>query len=328
MDPTARVPFGKTSLHVTRLGLGSAPLGNLFQFVPEDESDATVRRAYDDGLRYFDTAPDYGWGLAERRFGRVLSALPRDNFVLSTKVGRLIRPGAPTPGSAWVRGPGQEGVNSFFDFSYDAVMRSVQESLERLQLDRVDVLFLHDPDDHEREALEGAYPALDTLRREGTVGGVGVGMNQVEMLARFARAADFDCFLLAGRYTLLEQGALEELLPLAQQKNIAIAIGGVYNSGILANPDLSPTYNYRQAPAELVERARRLGAVCERHGVPLKAAAIQFPFGHPAVTTVLSGARSVAELEENERLLRWPIPADLWAELKAERLLAEHAPTP
>jgi len=220
-------------------------------------------------------------------------------------------------------------VQPVFDFSYDGVMRSVEESLERLGVDRVDVLYIHDPDDHPEEALAGAYPALDRLRAEGTIKAVGAGMNQAEMLARFAREADFDCFLLAGRYTLLDHDtALAELLPLCVERAIAIVIGGVYNSGILADPRPGAPFNYEPAERRWLERAQRLKAVCDRHDVPLMAAAIQFPLAHPAVATVLTGVRTTAELDENVRMLRYPIPPALWQDLRAEGLLSEAAPTP
>ncbi len=332
MHPADRVPFGKTGLSVTRLGLGTAPLGNLFQPVPESEADATIQRAYALGVRFFDTAPLYGSGLAEQRLGRNLAQHPRDEYVLSTKVGRLLRPDAPPEAGMFYQGEpffkNTPPLNPMFDFSYDGVLRSFEESLQRLGLDRVDILLIHDPDEYYEQALAGAYRALDRLRSEGVIKAVGAGMNQAEMLARFAREADFDCFLVAGRYTLLDQPALAELLPLCLQKRIAVIIGGVYNSGILANPRPGATYNYIPAPPELLSRAQRLEAVCARHGVPLKAAAIQFPTGHPAVATVLTGARSVAEVEENARMFRWEIPAALWEELRAERLIPAEAPVP
>ncbi len=326
MDPSERVRVGKSSLTVTKLGLGSAPLGGLFNPVPEEQVYAVVRRALDLGLRLIDTAPLYGHGNAERRLGDVLSQGPRDDFVLSTKVGRLLRADAPPePRGQFKDVP---PVNPVFDFSYDGAMRSVEESLERLQLDRIDILHIHDPDDHETEALSGAFRALDRLRSEGTIRAVGAGMNQAEMLARFARTADFDCFLVAGRYTLLDQAALGELLPICEEKGIVIIIGGVYNSGILTNPVEGATFNYEPAAAEWLAKAQRLKAVCDRHGVPLKAAAIQFPLAHPAVATVLTGARSVDELEENVQMMQWPIPPELWSELKREGLLPEEAATP
>jgi D-threo-aldose 1-dehydrogenase len=205
-------------------------------------------------------------------------------------------------------------------------MRSIADSLERLRLDRVDAVYIHDPDAHFQEALSCAYVALDRLRDEGVIAGIGVGMNRWEMLARFAREARFDMFLIAGRYTLLDQSALLELLPLCVERQIAVVIGGVFNSGILTDPREGATFDYVPAEHAWLEKARRIRDVCERHGVPLKAAALQFPLAHPAVATVLSGSRSVAELLENERMMRHPIPTDLWQDLRAEGLLPAEAP--
>ena len=281
----------------------------------DDEAHRVVEAAWQAGIRFFDTAPLYGHGLAEQRLGAVLRAKPREEFVLATKVGRLLRADAPPePGQAY---KGVPPVNPTYDFSYDGVMRSVEESLARLGLDRVDVLHIHDPDEHFEDALAGAYRALDRLRAEGTIRAVGAGMNQAEMLVRFAREADFDCFLLAGRYTLLDRTAAAELLPLCVEKSIAIIAGGVFNSGILANPRPGTTFNYQPAPPELVDRALRMQEICARHGVELKAAAIQFPLRHPAVASVLTGCRSVREVEENVRMFQAPIPSSLWDELDA-----------
>ena len=281
----------------------------------DDEAHRVVEAAWQAGIRFFDTAPLYGHGLAEQRLGAVLRAKPREEFVLATKVGRLLRADAPPePGQAY---KGVPPVNPTYDFSYDGVMRSVEESLTRLGLDRVDVLHIHDPDEHFEEALAGAYRALDRLRAEGTIRAVGAGMNQAEMLVRFAREADFDCFLLAGRYTLLDRTGAAELLPLCVEKSIAIIAGGVFNSGILANPRPGTTFNYQQATPELVDRALRMQEICARHGVELKAAAIQFPLRHPAVASVLTGCRSVREVEENVRMFQAPIPSSLWDELDA-----------
>ncbi len=255
----------------------------------------------------------YGYGLAEQRLGTVLRTKPRSEFVLSTKVGRLLRKDAPPePGQAF---KGTPPLNPVFDFSYDGVMRSVEESLSRLGLDRVDILLIHDPDLHFDQALSGAYRALDRLRSNRTIRAVGAGMNQAEMLVRFAREADFDCFLLAGRYTLLDQVGLTELLPLCLERGISIIAGGVFNSGILANPRPGARYNYNPAPPELVHRAEQMKAICDRHGVSLKAAAIQFPLRHPAVASVVVGCRSAAELEENVRAFGESIPEDLWPQL-------------
>ncbi|HET7421467.1 MAG TPA: aldo/keto reductase [Candidatus Dormibacteraeota bacterium] len=310
-----RVPLGRTNLQVTQLGLGSAPLGGLFEAVTDDEAHRTVEAAWGAGIRFYDTAPLYGSGLAERRLGAVLRTKPRDEFVLMTKVGRLLRADAPPDPDQSFKGT--PPLNPVFDFSYDGVMRSVEESLERLGLDRVDVLLIHDPDNHHDEALSGAYRALDRLRSDGTITAVGAGMNQSEMLARFAREAGFDCFLLAGRYTLLDRDGARELLPLCLEHGIAVVAGGVFNSGILADPDTQPRFNYRPAPPQLVQRARALRAVCERHGVDIKAAALQFPLRHPAVAAVLIGPRSVAQLEENVQLFETPIPEGLWPEVDA-----------
>jgi len=326
LDPTTRVRLGRTAIEITRLGLGTAPLGGLYEAVSDTVAEATVRAALDLGLGLVDTAPLYGHGLAEQRVGRVLVERERGSFVLATKVGRLLRSGAFTePRSPFVGSP---DVNPVFDFSYDGVMRSLEESLERLGVDRVDILQIHDPDEHHDEALEGAYRALDQLRAEGTIGAVGAGMNQSAMLARFAREADFDCFLLAGRYTLLDQDALTELLPLCAQRNIAIIAGGVYNSGLLADPRPDAPFDYQPSSPTLLEQALQLRAACDRHGVPLKAAAIQFPLGHPAVAGIVIGARTPGELIENVAMFRYPIPAGLWDELRAEGLLGAEVPTP
>jgi len=287
----------------------------LFEAVTDDEAVRVIEAAWQSGIRFFDTAPLYGHGLAEKRLGEVLRSKPRDEFVLTTKVGRLLRADAPPDPTQSYKGA--PPLNPVFDFSYDGVMRSVQESLERLGLDHVDVLHIHDPDDHYEEALSGAYRALDQLRTEGTIKAVGAGMNQAEMLARFARAADFDCFLVAGRYTVLDRTGARELLPLCVERNIAIIAGGVFNSGILANPKPGATFDYRTAPEAMVRRAAQLNEICQGHGVPLKAAAIQFPLRHPAVPAVLTGCRSVAEVEENVRMFQTPVPEDLWQELDA-----------
>jgi D-threo-aldose 1-dehydrogenase len=281
--------------------------------VSDDEGHRVVEAAWNAGIRYFDTAPLYGSGLAEHRLGMVLRNKPRSEFVLSTKVGRLLRRDAPADPNQSFKG--LPPLNPVFDFSYDGVMRSVEESLSRLGLDHVDVLLIHDPDDHYEEALTGAYRALDRLRSEGTIKAVGAGMNQAGMLTRFGREADFDCFLLAGRYTMLDQSGAKELLPLCLDRGIAVIAGGVFNSGILADPRPGAPYDYRPAPAELLERAQRIKAICWRHGVDLKAAAIQFPLRHPAVASVLIGCRSVSELEENVRMFESPIPAELWEEV-------------
>ncbi len=332
MDPAERVRLGKSGLHVTRLGLGTAPIGGLFTPVADAEARATVERAHTEGLRLYDTAPLYGHGLAEQRLGSVLRRYPRGEVVVATKVGRLLRAGAPSDETQFPDGrplyPGALPFNPVFDFTYDGALRSFEESLDRLGLDRVDILHIHDPDDHYEAALHGAYRAVARLRSEGTIGAVGVGMNQAGILLRFARDADVDCFLVAGRYTLLDQEALPELLPACVARGIAVIAAGVYNSGVLASPSPGATFNYVPAPPATLAKARRLEAVCASHGVPLRAAAVQFPLGHPAVAAVLVGCRSAAEVADNVRMFRHRIPASCWDDLRRARLLADEVPVP
>ncbi|HXJ91338.1 MAG TPA: aldo/keto reductase [Terriglobia bacterium] len=328
MNPTEKVKVGRTDLFVTRMGMGGAVLGGLYHEVSDEAAEETVEAAWACGVNFFDTAPLYGHGRSEERMGKVLRTHPRDTFVLSTKVGRVLVPAdASTVESVFFEKPAP--FEPVFDFSYDGVMRSFEESLRRLKLDRVDILLIHDPDDHYQEALLGAYPALHKLRSQGVVKAIGAGMNQAEMLARFAREGDFDCFLLAGRYTLIDHSGLRELVPLCQQKNISIIIGGPYNSGILAGGAVSGTkFNYEDAAPEIVDRVTRVEEVCRRHSVPLKAAALQFPLAHPAVVSVIPGARSAPEIEENFALLTVSIPRDFWQDLRAEGLLPGEAPVP
>lgn len=315
MDPTQRIRLGRTDLEVTRLGLGTAPLGGLFDEVSDEAAAATVERAHALGWRLFDTAPLYGYGLAEQRTGRALSTKPRDGFVLSTKVGRLLVSAEVDtqlgPGEAIFLGA--PPLVPRFDFSADGVMRSLRESIERLGIDRVDVVYIHDPDDHHEPALREALPALVQLRTEGVISAVGAGMNQTQMLCEFAKEGDFDCFLVAGRYTLLDRSAEQDLLPLCEQRGIGVVCGGVFNSGVLAAGE---TYDYAPASSQIVSRVRHLEAVCDRYGVPLKAAAIQFPLTHPAVTCVVVGARSREEVDENDAMFSWAIPDQLWRDLE------------
>jgi D-threo-aldose 1-dehydrogenase len=335
IDPTAPVAFGRTNLRVTRMGIGTVPIAGLYEPVPDAQAQATLRRAYELGVRLFDTAPLYGYGVAEQRLGTFLATVPKDDAcVVATKVGRALQ-SARIGDEPSHRGPVQQRqfksgaeLEPVFDFSYDGARRVLESSLERLGLGRVDIVYIHDPDDHYEQAVEGAYRALEDLRSEGAVSAVGVGMNQSAMLARFARDTDVNCFLLAGRYTLLEQGALDELLPLCEQKGISVVIGGVFNSGVLADPSPGAHYNYSLVEPVVLDRVKRIAAICARHGVPLAAAALQFPFGHPAIATVLCGVRSPQEVEEDERLMRLPIPTDLWAELKSEGLVRPDAPVP
>jgi D-threo-aldose 1-dehydrogenase len=338
-EPTEHMTLGRTGLEVTRLGFGAASIGGLFASVTDDDAIATVEHAWDLGIRTFDVAPLYGYGAAERRVGMALADRPRDEYILSTKVGRLVRGADSVPPGAeidrqvldgredayYVR---NEPVRLVFDYSADGVRRSIEESLGRLHLERVDIALIHDPDDHWEAAIGGAYPALARMREEGTIRAIGVGMNQSAMLARFAREGDFDVFILAGRYTLLDQEALSELLPLCVERNIAILVGGVMNSGVLADPRPGSRFDYQPAPAPVLERARRLAAVCDRHAVPLRAAAIQFPLAHPAVRSLIAGVRRIDHLDEYPELMRKAIPDDLWADLRAEGLIAPEAPVP
>ena len=331
-DPTKRFPIAKTGLEVTQLSFGCAPIGNLLRVVSDEEAEAAVRSAIEAGVNYIDAAPFYGYGLAEQRMGRVLAEYPRKDFVVSTKVGRLIRPGKRTGTEVY------DGDKSFYlahdemccklDYSYDGVMRSLEDSLERIGTDYVDILHIHDPDDHFEDAVKGAYKALDKLRSDGTIKAVSAGMNQWEMPSRFMDHGDFDCFLLAGRYTLLDQTALPDFMPKCEKRGVSVIIGGVFNSGLLADPRPGITFNYVEAPQELIDRARKIGEVCRRYNVPLTAAAIQFPTFHPAVPTILTGTRSAERFRQNLEAFQLPIPDDLWRELKAEGLLDEAAPVP
>ncbi len=297
MDPLELVEIGNTGLRVSRLGVGGVALG---RSTTDEEAAEILSKCVELGVSYFDTAPVYGGGVSEQRYGRILSEIPRSSFTISTKVGRLLERYLPAPVGA-VIGP-DASRNMPYIYDYDTVMRVFEGSLKRLKLDQVDILLIHDPDNHFDQAMEGAYKALAELRSQRVISAIGAGMNQWEMEARLAREGDFDCFLLAGRYALLDHSALSEFLPLCQEKNISVIIGGPYNSGILAS-DLTES-------------------------VPLKAAALQFVFGHPAVAAVIPGPGSVDEAEENFRMMSHPIPAALWQELRHEGLIPSDAPCP
>jgi len=315
-DPTERRTIRETGVAVSALGVGTAGIGGMYTAVGEDEALATVRHALDAGLSYLDTAPHYAQGLVEERLGRALAGVPRDAYVLSTKVGRILTETDVPPETIFADVPARE---TSWDFSADGVRRSLDASLERLGLDRVDIVYLHDPDDHVEQALTEAYPALEKLRAEGVVRAIGVGMNQSAVPTRFVTETDIDLVLLAGRWTVLDQSGLADLLPAAYERGRAVVIGGVFNSGLLADPRPGAPFDYFPAPDDLVARATALRAVCERHGIPLTTAALQFPYAHPAVVSVLSGARSVAETEANLAALRASVPDALWDELAALR---------
>jgi D-threo-aldose 1-dehydrogenase len=321
MDPLSRVRFGGTDLRVTRLGLGLAPIGDLTGPDAPRRAVATVDRAWEQGLRLFDTAPYYGSGRSEWWAGSALRPRPRAGFVFSTKVGRLLR--GWQPGSA-----PREGSTPYFDFSPEAVRRSLAASLDRTGLARADLVHLHDPDDHWEQAAGGALEALHDLRAAGEIGAVSVGMNQTAMLTRFVTERRVDGILVAGRYSLLDQSAADRLLPACAERGVGVLVGGVFNSSVLADPRPGATYDYAPVDAERLARARAIGAVCARYGVPLRAAAIQFPFGHPAVTAVLFGAKSPAEVDAALAAFRHHIPAELWRALQDGGLLPEAVPTP
>jgi D-threo-aldose 1-dehydrogenase len=329
--------LGRTALNVSVLGFGTAPLGDLYVRLDDATAIATVERAFALGVNLLDTSPLYGHGLAEHRCGTALRRWPREKIVVCTKVGRWIDPfHARGDGSGFVGGQPQRAV---IDYSYDGTMRAVEQSLLRLGTDRLDLLLIHDVDiwthggeaieDRFREAMAGAYVALDRLRGEGTVAGIGVGVNEAEMCVRFAKAGSFDTMLLAGRYSLLEQPALTEFLPLALRQGIGVVLGGVFNSGILATGAIrGAKYNYQDASPEILAKVSRIERVCAAHGVALPTAALHFALGHPAVASVVLGGQSPSEVECNVAALADKVPAALWSELKAERLLDADAPVP
>ncbi|MBE8477180.1 aldo/keto reductase, partial [Streptomyces justiciae] len=303
------------------LGFGAAGLGNLFSEVSDEQAHAAVTAAWDRGIRYYDTAPHYGLGLSERRLGAALREHPRDEYLISTKVGRRLEPST-AGGDDLAHGFAVPATHRrVWDFTEDGIRRTLEASLERLGLDRVDVVYLHDPDDHAEQAFREGYPALEKLRAEGVVGAIGAGMNQAEMLTRFVRDTDVDVVLCAGRYTLLDQSAGTELLPAALAKGTSVVVGGAFNSGLLADPTPGATYNYTRAPEELLNRALRMKEAAERHGISLRAAALAFCAAHPAITSVLVGARSAAEVHDCADQFATPVPDAFWQELRETGLL-------
>jgi len=314
------------------LGFGGAPLGNMFDIVDEATAEGALVAAWDSGVRYFDTAPHYGSGLSEHRFGTVLRHRPREEFVLSTKVGRLLRPDASRPENP----PFKEGLpfRVEADYSYDATMRSIDDSCQRLGLAQIDIAFVHDlAADHLGDAWEeqfevartGAFRALTELREQGVIKGWGLGVNLTEPCIRALEQADPDVFLLAGRYSLLNQPALERLFPMCGERGVHVVVGGPYNSGLLAG---GRTFEYQDAPAEMIEKRDRIAAICERHGADIRAAALQFCAAHPAVAAIIPGAKRAAKVRENALLMTQPVPADVWQELRDSALIPADAPTP
>ena len=313
----------------SRIGLGGAPLAGLFSPVADEDAVATVQAAWDEGWRYFDTAPHYGLGLAEERLGAGLAGKARSEYVLSSKVGRVIY-------EADTAEPDNEGFavvsnrRRRWDFSRDGVLRSIEDSLRRLEVDRLDVVFVHDPDDHYEEAVATAFPTLIELRDEGVIGAIGAGMNQTEMLTRFVREVDIDTIMLAGRYTLLDPDGLDDVLPACVENDVQVVAVGIFNSGLLSQPRpaVDATFNYAPAPAALLEKTNKLADLCESHGVTLPAVALAFPLFHPAVAGIAVGCRTPEEVHTNAALARTEIPTALWQALKSAGLLREDAPTP
>lgn len=317
-----------TGVRLTSLGYGAAQAGNLYRPTTDAETQEAFDVAWAAGVRYFDTAPHYGLGLSERRLGACLSGRPRDEYVVSTKVGRLL---VPSPETAHEKDPDMfdvpADVRRVWDFSRDGVLRSLESSLERTGLDRIDVVYLHDPDEHEEQAFAEALPALVELREQGVVGAIGAGMNQSAMLARFVAEGDVDVVMCAGRFTLLEQPALGDLLPVAAGRGAAVVVAGVYNSGLLARevvPD-DATYDYAQAPPALLDRTRRIAAVCADHGVTLPQAALAYVRTHPAVASTVVGLRTADQVRQAVDRHTAVVPHDLWADLVDHGLLAPEA---
>jgi D-threo-aldose 1-dehydrogenase len=312
-----------------RIGLGGAPLGNLFSEVSDLDAGQTVDAAWEEGWRYFDTAPHYGLGLSEERLGAALRSRPRDSYVLSSKVGRIIyeddSPATDDEGFAIATTRRRR-----WDFSHDGVLRSIEDTLRRMGTDRLDVVFVHDPDDHYEEALATAFPTLVALREEGVIGAIGAGMNQSEMLTSFVREANLDVIMLAGRYTLLDHLALDDVLPACVENDVQVVAVGVFNSGLMAQPRpaADATFNYTPAPDDLRAKVNQLADVCEGHGVTLPAVALKFPLAHPAVAGVAVGCRSAAEVHANASLFRTAVPAGVWSDLRSAGLIRPDAPVP
>ncbi|MFI6124614.1 aldo/keto reductase [Streptomyces sp. NPDC051064] len=313
-----RVPLGRSQARVSRLGLGTAPLAGLYAPVDDAQAAEALATAWEAGISYFDTAPHYGAGLAERRLGSFLGqqSASGDEFSISTKVGRLLVPGRCEDGTDGFYGAPPDVVR-VHDYTPEGVYRSLAESLERSGLDSFGILLIHDPDDHWEESVKGAYPALARLRDEGAVQAIGAGMNQTRMLTRFVTETDIDCVLVAGRYSLLERGAEDDLLPACVERQVGVIAGGVFNSGILAAPAAGANYNYGPAPEGVLHRVRALDARCSAYGVPLAAAALQFPLRHPGVTSVVVGARDANQVTQNAAHAATVIPEGLWDELDA-----------
>jgi D-threo-aldose 1-dehydrogenase len=332
IDWRETVRIRSTDLYLPRIGLGTASLGNFLEAMTDEAAIAVMRRALAAGVTYFDTAPLYGYGLAESRLGQAVSGVGRDELILSTKVGRLLREGAPRDESQYFRGESfykdVPSAGPLWDFSYDGVKAAVAESAARVGVESFDILHLHDPDEHFAEASTSGFDALAALRADGLVRAIGAGMNRTAVQTKLVRECDLDVVLVAGRYTLLDQSAMDELIPACEERDVAIVVGGVFNSGVLVNPSPGARFDYVPAPEDVLSRVRQIQEICRAHGVQMAAAAVQFPFAHPLVSSVLLGPRSIAELDTNLGLLEADIPAGLWADLRREGLIRGDAPTP
>jgi D-threo-aldose 1-dehydrogenase len=340
MDPLAMRTLGKSGVRLNQMGMGGAALGDLFNKVTDGDAEATLQSAWDQGIRYYDTAPWYGRGQSEHRFGRFLYRQPRGEFILSTKIGRVLK--APRHPESFQAGFWTGGLHfdHVFDYSYDAVMRAFEDSLQRLGMNRIDLLIIHDLDywHHTNEPKvaaflaqlsTGGFRALEELRSAGVIKAIGAGINELGFMPRFLDLFDMDFFLCALRYSLMEHDVLDTEFPYCQRREVGIVVGGAFSSGITATgPVIGAKYNYADATPEVMEKVRRIQAVCERHGVPLPAAALQFPLGHPIVTSVIPGGFRPEHVAQNIEHMRRPIPADLWAELKQEKLIRTDAPVP
>ena len=330
--------IGRTDLAIDTLGFGCAPLGNLYQEVSDSEASAVLDAAWQAGFRYYDTAPHYGQGLSERRLGDKLRQCRGQEYLLSTKVGRLLKPAGYATARHCYHSPMPFDIH--YDYSYDGVMRSFEDSLQRLGLDRVDILYMHDIGefthgaDHPAlfdTAMNGGYRAMDELRRQGLVKAIGLGVNEYQVCEAALEHGDWDCFLLAGRYTLLEQASLASFLPKCQARQCSVVVGGAYNSGILATGTRGKGplyYDYGPAPAAVIRRVQQLEALCDKFDVPLAAAALQFPLAHPAVVSVIPGMSNARRINQTRALFEHPIPGEFWSALRLAGLVREETPLP